>query len=343
VNKRQAAVAGLALAAAAVAGKAFVRRQRRKPDPLAGEDFSELPPEEIAPVVSEDGTLLHVRAAGDPANPVVVFMHGFSVDMTTWHYQWKELSDRFRCVLFDQRGHGESGHASQSDYSLQAMGNDLKAVLDAAARDRPAVVVGHSMGAMAMLAFAEAHPEAFGTRVAGMVFADTTASEVVRGAVGALGTRLVGLAPTLLQGARGIHRMRRSITRSDFAYLVTRLTNFGPDASPAMVNHVLRVSMDAPVEVWTDSVKAMMEMDLRHAIRHVTVPALVIVGDLDRLTPPTSARALKEELPKGRLVVLESAGHMAPMERHEQFNDVLTGFLAECFSATPVPAEGSRS
>ena len=70
-------------------------------------------------------------------------------------------------------------------------------------------------------------------------------------------------------------------------------------------------------------------MDLRHAIEHVRCPALVIVGDLDRLTPPASAIRLKDELPDGRLVVLEGAGHMAPMERHEQFNEVLRGFLSE--------------
>ena len=110
---------------------------------------------------------------------------------------------------------------------------------------------------------------------------------------------------------------------------VARLTNFGPKASPSMVEYVVDLSMRSPVGVWTDGVAALIEMDLRHVIGHVRCPALVIVGDLDRMTPPTSALALKNELPDGRLVVLKGAGHMAPMERHEQFNELIRGFLAD--------------
>ena len=73
--------------------------------------------------MSDDGTLIHVRAAGDPSRPALVFAHGFSVDMTTWHYQWKEFSKTYRCLLFDQRGHGRSAPASSGDYSLDGFEN----------------------------------------------------------------------------------------------------------------------------------------------------------------------------------------------------------------------------
>jgi pimeloyl-ACP methyl ester carboxylesterase len=337
-----AALAGAAVAA----GKILARRERRGPDAAAGERFDELPPEEISPVVSEDGTLLHVRAAGDPDRPALVFAHGFSVDMTTWHYQWKELSKEYRCVLFDHRGHGRSGEAAGGDHTLQAMGRDMKAVIDAAVPEgRPVVVLGHSMGGMAVLGLAETHPELFGTRIAGAVFADTAAAELVRGAAGAIGTRLIALAPGLGRqvGRRlGSERLRALAGTSDLAYLVTRLTNFGPGASPSMVEYVIQLSMRSPIEVWTDGIAALIEMDLRHAIEHVRCPSLVIVGDLDRLTPPASALAIKDALPDGRLVVLEGAGHMAPMERHEQFNDLVRGFLEEVLTTEPSRSGGAR-
>jgi pimeloyl-ACP methyl ester carboxylesterase len=339
MNRRRAlwtAGAATAVGAAIAVGKLMARHERRGMDAEAGERFDELPPEEIAPVVSDDGTLLHVRAAGDPDKPALLFAHGFSVDMTTWHYQWKELSEDYRVVLFDERGHGRSGKAMGGDHTLQAMGRDMKAVMDAALPEgRPVVVLGHSMGGMALLGLAETHPELFGERVVGAVFADTAAAEIVRGAAGAIGTRLVALAPTL--GRRFGERVGRSdrlrtrATKSDLAYLVARLSNFGPGASPSMVEYVVDLSMHAPIEVWTDGIAALIEMDLRHAIQHVRCPALVIVGDLDHLTPPASAFKLKDELPDGRLVVLKGAGHMAQMERHEQFNDVLRGFLSEVF------------
>ena len=86
-----------------------------------------------------------------------MFVHGFSLDMTTWHYQWTGVSDRFRCVLFDFRSHGRSARAAGGDLSPQAFGHDLAAVLRAVG-DKRVLLVGHSMGAMSMLALAEAQP-----------------------------------------------------------------------------------------------------------------------------------------------------------------------------------------
>src|SRR5206468_2674016 len=190
-------------------------------------------------------------------------------DMTTWHYQWKELWKDYRVALFDQRGHGRSGNAMGGDHTLQAMGRDMKAVIDAAVPEgRPVVVLGHSMGGMAVLGLAETHPELFGPggfegvagpeaqgsdeggrrtprsgRIVGAVFADTAAAELVRGAAGAIGTRLLALAPTLGRrfGERlgKAERARARVARSDLAYLVARLTNFGPGASPSMVEYVV--------------------------------------------------------------------------------------------------------
>src|SRR5437879_4398402 len=170
MNRRRAALlagaAGL-VSAGVTASKLVARRDRQRDDATAEEDFGELPPEEISPVVSFDGTLLHVRAAGDPSLPCLLFVHGFGVDMTTWHYQWKDLSKDHRCVLLDQRGHGRSGAAANGDHSLQATGRDVQAVIEATVpSDRPVVVLGHSMGGMSLLGLADTHPELFGSRIA---------------------------------------------------------------------------------------------------------------------------------------------------------------------------------
>ncbi len=90
-----------------------------------------------------------------------------------------------------------------------------------------------------------------------------------------------------------------------------------------------RIAGQAPVEVWTDLVRSLAEMDLTHALEHITVPTLILVGDVDRLTPPSSALAMKHRLPDARMVVFKEAGHCAMLERHEQFNEVVEGFLAE--------------
>jgi pimeloyl-ACP methyl ester carboxylesterase len=322
------------VASGIVAERALMGRAKRREDPERGEAFGELPGERL-PVTAFDGTSLHVRAVGPQDAPVVVFAHGITLNLTTWHYQWRALSDRYRCVLYDQRGHGGSGTSPGSDYSMEAMGRDLRSVLDAVAPAGPAVVVGHSMGGMSLISMAGRHPEEFGSRVVGAVLVDTTASDVVREAVGSLGVRveraLRPLSRWYTSDLDRVERIRRRIRRSgtDLAFLVARLTNFGPDASPAQVDFISRIATEAPPEVWSHTLANLIEMDLRHAVRHVSVPTLVVVGDLDRLTPKTSAEALLRELPLGRGVLLKGAGHISMMERHAAFNDVLARFLDE--------------
>ena len=78
-----------------------------------------------------------------------------------------------------------------------------------------------------------------------------------------------------------------------------------------------------------------MDMDLRHSLRHVRVPALVLVGEHDRVTPPSAAVALAGELPNGRLEILEGAGHIPMMEAHEAFNRRLEDFAGPVLERPP--------
>jgi pimeloyl-ACP methyl ester carboxylesterase len=333
VSRRRTALVTAGIAAGAVAGGMIGRtvlNARRRADPEADEHLSELPPEDLGPVRSSDGTELAVRAAGDPSKPTIVFVHGFSLDMTSWHYQWTGLSDRFRCVLFDVRSHGRSARAAGGDLSPLAFAHDLAAVLETVA-DGPVLLVGHSMGAMSMLAMAETRPELFGDPVAGVVFVGSAASDLLRGAFGSVTELLRPKLGSLRQAAGRMNRLRKVVLSSpaDVGQMVARATQFGTDASPHLVRYVVGLAARAPSEVWTDGLAGLMEMDLRHAIEHIDVPALVIVGDQDRMTPPSSSVALAGELPQGRLEIVEGAGHFPMMERHEEFNDRLASFAGE--------------
>ena len=325
---------------AVVAERVAARRLRRRTDPEAAESFGTLPPEDLGPVSSFDGTRLHVRAAGPPDGPALVFVHGFSLDLTTWYYQWRHFSDRYRCVLYDARAHGRSDQPGSGDYSLLAMGKDLRAVLDAAVPEGPAVLVGHSMGGMTLLSFAQQFPEEFGSRVVGAVFVDTAASDVLREVFGGLGARMgwalrrVGNRYTTRPDLA--ERLQRRVRRfgTDLTFLIGWATNFGPGASPSQVEYITRLSAGAPVEVWVHALRDVLEVDLGEALARVTVPSLVIVGDRDLLTPKTSARALRAALPDARAAVITGAGHISMMERHRVFNEVLGGYLEQMLAVT---------
>jgi len=334
MTRRRAAVVTAGIAAGTLAGGVIGRtvvRRNRHPDPEADEPLGQLPPEDLGTVRSFDGTELAVRAAGDPAAPVLVFAHGFSLDLTTWHYQWTSLSDRFRCVLFDFRSHGRSGPAARGDLSLAAMAHDLASVIDATAGAGRAVVVGHSMGGMTVLQMAESRPDMFTARLAGVVLTGTAAAGLFRGAMGSVTDLLRPRLGSIRGAAQRVNRVRRYVVSrpGDLGGLAARLTQFGPDASHHIVDHVVGLAAQAPSAVWTDGLVGIMDMDLRHAVRHVRVPALVVVGEHDRVTPPAFAVELAGDLPDGRLEMIPGAGHVPMMERHEEFNIALGAFAGE--------------
>ena len=337
---------GVALGAA-VAGVAaeryLVRRARSQPDPERDEALNERPGTERR-VTSFDGTEIAVHAIGPEGAPTLVFAHAITLDMTAWHFQWKELSGRYRCILYDQRGHGRSAKANDGDYSLQALGHDLKAVLDAEAPTGPVVLLGHSMGGMSILSFAELFPEEFGRRVQAVILANTAAADVLKEVLGGVAARVGRFfipTPRWLMGKPELAAWMRSGALGlspDLAFLAVRLTNFGSRASPAVVDHVASIAGRAPTEVWTDLIVSVAQIDLAHAIERISVPALVIVGDVDRITPPSSALAIKRKLPQGRMVVLKEAGHCAMLERHTLFNQAVTKFLEQA-----LPAAGAKA
>lgn len=343
-TRRKIMAAGVATAGAVVGGLAAGAAFRRHRSGGAGDHelLAMLPPHDLGPVAAADGTLLEVRAAGNATDPTLVFVHGFSLDMTIWHFQWTGL-DGLRCILYDQRGHGRSGAAA--DLTLETMGADIGAVLDAVAGEGPGgtkvVLVGHSLGAMAILSAAEAG--LLGDRVAGVVMIGAASSDLLRGAMGSITGMLRPRIGALSVAARRVDRLRKAVLASptDIAGTFARLTQFGQDAPPHLVAHVVGLAARASSDVWTDGLTNLMQMDLRHAIEKLTVPTLVMVGQEDRVTPPGAAIEMTGALPDGRLAVIPGAGHLPMLERPQEVNEHLRAFAAQVFPA-PQAAKWKR-
>ena len=244
----------------------------------------------------------------------------------------------------DFRSHGMSERPANGDLTLRAMGRDVAAVLDATTPDRPAIVVGHSMGAMAVLALAEQRPELFGPRIAGIVLIGAASSDLLRGAMGSVTGLLRPRFGSIQAAALRVDRVRKAVLSSpvDLGGMVTRLTQFGPDTPKPVVDHVVGLARRTPSEVWTDTLPELMEMDLRHAVPRVRVPALVLVGDDDRVTPPAAAVSLAAALPQGRLVVLEEAGHIPMLEQPERLVRELGAFVPTVFGPAAPQAPPPR-
>ena len=320
--------------------KTLVGRDRRRDDPEAGEPFGGIRGTP-AKVVSHDGTRLHVEELGE--GPCLVFAHGFSLTQDAWHYQRRDLPARYRCVFYDQRGHGRSGRPRNHDFSLQALAGDLKAVLDWTGEER-VVVVAHSMGGIAALQFAEQFPEELGGRVAGLVLVGSTYVDTVRGMTAAVSAWGAAWAQrSLITGAfrfMGQDPVRANQLRrrgSDLGYLGTRLFGFGSNPSPSQVAFIDQILAGTDVEVWAKVFPSLIDFDLSESLEAVGVPALVATGDKDRLTPPAASRFMAEKIPGSRLLILEDAGHCAFMEEHEVLDAEIAAFADEVF----VPARAA--
>ncbi|MEC7623229.1 MAG: alpha/beta fold hydrolase, partial [Pseudomonadota bacterium] len=92
-----------------------------------------------------DGRLVHLRDEGPRDAPVIVLLHGSNADLHTWQPWVDALSDDYRVVRFDQRGHGLTGPAGDGDYTLTAFGADIDAITAALDVER-FVLAGNSMG-----------------------------------------------------------------------------------------------------------------------------------------------------------------------------------------------------
>lgn len=335
--KRAAGIAGAVLGAAATgiaAGVALERlavgRDRLRPDPEAREPFGRLPGREYA-VTLPDGVRLHVEEVG--RGPLTaVFVHGFALSMASWHYQRRDLADVARLVFVDQRCHGRSTRGRDEDCTLAQLGDDLAYVLDEVAPTGPVVLVGHSMGGMAVMSLAQRQPRLLGPRVVGAVLLATSAGGVAEALV-PIPARIQDVVTSRLlprfhrvAGSSVVATGRRA--GSDLNFLFTKRWGFGDNPSPAQVELAERMVSATPLDVLTAFVPTFLDHDLYAGLAVLgTIPTLLIGGTRDRVTPYAHTEEIARRMPRAQLVTLTGAGHMLLLERAPLVNLHLRAFL----------------
>ena len=172
-TKRRAGIAAAAIAGAGGLAvglpKIVARRMRNRPDGEAREVLV-TPIYESATLPSHDGGTIHVVIAG--SGPPIVLSHGVTLSVRTWVRQLETLpAQGFRVVAFDHRGHGHS-QVGESGFSVDNLGDDVRSVVERLDL-RDAVLVGHSMGGIAVQSFLLRHPEVAAERIKGVVLLST--------------------------------------------------------------------------------------------------------------------------------------------------------------------------
>ncbi|WP_282796001.1 alpha/beta hydrolase [Streptomyces sp. CC224B] len=275
-----------------------------------------------------------------PAPVTVVFSHGYCLNQDSWHFQRAALRGVVRCVYWDQRSHGRSGRGvaqarDREPVSIDQLGRDLRAVIDAAAPEGPLVLVGHSMGGMTTMALADQFPDLVRERVAAVALVGTSSGglgEVNFGlpvaGVNAVRRVLPGVLRALGSQAELVERGRRA-TSDLFAGVIKRYSFSSKDVDPAVARFAERMIESTPIDVVAEYYPAFNDHDKTEALKHFTaLPVLVLAGDEDLVTPSGHSEVIAGLLPDAELVLVPDAGHLVMLEHPEAVTDRLADLLA---------------
>lgn len=240
----------------------------------------------------------------------VVLLHAFPLSSAMWLAQREALGTAARVITPDQRGFGGSPLGGDEP-SLDLAADDVARLLDTKDLDR-VVLGGLSMGGYVAMAFARRHPD----RLTALVLADTKASaDPPEGK-----ERRARLAETMEAD-------------NDSTVLVDEVlpTLVGPttmETRALVYGRVKALVQAAPPAAVAWASRAMAARpESFDTLRSLAVPALVVVGEEDTLSPPSDAVAMAETLPQGRLVRIPAAGHLTAVEAPDAFNAALGDFL----------------
>ena len=249
-----------------------------------------------------------LRLRDEGAGAAVVFIHGWTLDLDAWEPQAAALAGSFRVIRYDRRGFGLSEGTPERSADLE----DLGVLLDHLRLDA-VTLVAHSQGARVALGFALRQPE----RVAVLVL-DGPPDET--GDAATAGDEDFSIAEyRRLVAEQGVDAFRRAWRSHPLMRLHT-----DDAAAHALAARVLE---RYPARDLQGAAEAPPPPAGTSAIARLTMPSLVVNGDLDTLVRRRAGESLARALPRGERVVLPGAGHLPNLDAPRAYNDALQAFL----------------
>ena len=250
-----------------------------------------------------DGTISY-QVDGPDGGPALLLINSIGTTRELWSREVPAFSRTHRVIRYDARGHGASS-VPAGDYTIEQLGRDALAVLDAAGVGQ-AHVCGISLGGLTAIWLGINAP----ARVSGLVLANTAAR---------VGTVQGWTDRIALVREKGMSAV------ADLAMPIWFTPAFR-ERDPETV-HVFRAMLQScPVEGYLGCCAALRDADLRPGVAGITAPTLAVAGDTDVSTPVASLEYLRDTIPAARMVTLEAA-HLSNIEQSEAFTDAVLQFL----------------
>ncbi len=257
----------------------------------------------------DNGLRLHTLDGG--SGTPLLFAHGFPLDHSMWRHQLEALALDHRVIAADLRGFGKSD-SLPGPASMPAIADDLAMLLDAL--QIPQVVFcGLSMGGYVAWQFWERHPE----RLRGLIICDSRAAadspETARG-------RLIMAERVRLEGAA-------PLIEAMLPRLFSAQTFQQQPAVVAAIRQTMAGTKTGAIAAALEGMAARADMSWR--LNTMDVPALLLAGEDDVISPASEMRTMASAMPDARFVAIPNAGHLAPLEKPVEVNRAILEFLQE--------------
>jgi len=239
---------------------------------------------------------LYVVESGK-GNMPVIFLHSFGGNSSHWEYQMDQLDETRRVVAFDFRGHGNSDNPANEDYSAEALSKDLEMVVNSLGMGR-FVLVGHSMGGTAAAAYAGKYPD----RVAGLVLVGTPGKSDEKQAMAVIAS---------------LESEQYQQVMDDYMHQL--LEDAKPEVDSAIMRGIGKISRNASIDI----IKSIFAYDPTPSIKNYTGPVLIISTSREEKNPAS----LHHQLPEVPVETIDGTSHWVQMDKPDEFNEILDGFL----------------
>ncbi|HTY39038.1 MAG TPA: alpha/beta fold hydrolase [Bacteroidota bacterium] len=254
-------------------------------------------------------TTINYTERGLPQGIPVVFIHGFPFNHTMWEPQMKALPNHFRAITYDIRGHGESD-VGDGQYTIEFFVDDLLSLLNHLVIDR-VILCGLSMGGYIALRAYERFPE----RIKALVLCDTK---------GEADTNEAKLKRS--DAVRTVKSAGTAKYADEFAAAVFAPQTF--QSHPAVVETVKKmIRSNPPIGIAGAALALGCRTDTTGVFAKVNVPTLILVGEQDKLTPPSVAESMQRQIAGSELHIIPYAAHMSNLENAPAFDTYLIEFL----------------
>ena len=255
---------------------------------------------------ASDGCALHYTFDGDSGRPILLLSNSLGSTIDMWAPQVPALTQHFRVLRYDNRGHGASD-VPAGPYTMERIALDAKELIEGL-EIGPVAFCGLSLGGMVGMWLGANAPQLL-TRA---VLANTSAY---------FGQPELWNQRIALIENEGMQAAAEGVVQR---WLTSEFMRNDPAAAAKCLAMVAGIAPSGYVA----AAVAVRDMDLREALPNIPIPVLVIAGALDPATPPVMAEAIVETVPNARLAILDAA-HLSNIEKADEFNSLIMSFLAQ--------------